>query len=91
MRMRGYFLVEPMLVDIGRYSMGPEQGGKSGIRRGLSSLHYYFASAPGAPTQRFKADLELLKLDYEDNPRDLHTLYYLGEPRSKNRLKRVPR
>ncbi|CAM9370785.1 unnamed protein product [Discosporangium mesarthrocarpum] len=28
--------------------------------------------------ERFLMDLELLKQDYEDNPRDLHTLYYLG-------------
>lgn len=83
MCMRSFCLVEPTLVDIGRYWVGPEQGEKSGICRCLSSLHYNFASVSGVPIQRFKADLELLKLDYKDNPRDLHTLYYLGEPRSK--------
>lgn len=29
--------------------------------------------------QRFLFDLELLELDYLENPRDIHTLFYLGE------------
>lgn len=29
--------------------------------------------------QRFLFDINLLKMDYKDDPTDLHTLFYLGE------------